>query len=219
MQKLTGFVINKLDYGAEDEIVSIFSRYEVITLIALGTRKMKSKNRVALQIGNFVEIEYFRARLSNKISKLKKASLIIQPPLNDGDTAEIILDIYKYLSNIKSESVVLFKALIDAYAYLGNDYNQNIKTYVLFSFLDVIGHYPQNNMCIECGRNDRINGFEFHKGGFLCALHTKKSRSLQELKAIQNLFATFDEYASTDAKINQRLQVELKKYIEDNMYL
>lgn len=219
MQKLTGFVIKKIDYGAEDEIISIFSRHEVITLIALGTRKMKSKNRVALQIGNFVEIEYFRARLANKISKLKKASIVIQPPLNNGNTAEIILELYRYLSNIQSESALLFKALIDVYAYLGGEYNQNIKTYVLFSYLDVIGHYPQNNMCVECGRNDRINGFEFYKGGFLCALHNKKPRTLQELKAIQNLFATFDDYASTDAKINQRLQAEVKKYIDDNMYV
>ncbi len=219
MNKLTGFVIKKIDYGAKDEIISIFSKREVISLIALGTRKMQSKNRVAIQIGNLVEIEYFRARLSNRLSKLKKASLIVQPPLRTFNTAETILEIYKYLSQLKSESPTLFRTLIDVYSHFGIDCNSHIKTFVMFAFLDALGHYPQNGGCIDCGRHDRINGFEFHKGGFTCVDHSARVRKIAELKAIQMLFGTFGEYAKTSSVLNQGLHRQLEQYISESFYL
>lgn len=218
MHKLVGFVIKKMDYGAEDEIVTIFSRHEVISLIALGTRKLKSKNRVALQIGNLIEIEYFRARLNNKLSKLKKATLLVQPPLRTGNTAETVLEIYSYISDVKAESELLFNSLVEVYSYFGEDFNSHIKTFILFKYLDTIGSYPKNNYCIECGRPDRINGFEFYKGGFTCVLHSAKQRDIKQLKVIKNLFEFFEDYRDTDLNINQLLQKELIKFISESTF-
>lgn len=215
MLKLSGFVIKKMDYSADDEIISILSNHEVISLIALGTRKLKSKNRVALQIGNFVEIEYFRARLTNKLSKVKRATLLQQPPLMIGDTAEVVLDIYSFLTQMQNPSKKVFEALIDVYSYFNEDNNHYIKTFVLFAFLDALGNLPEDNHCIECGRPDRINGFEFYKGGFTCVLHTKYPRALEELRAIKNLFLTFDDYKKTDQRINQKLNKEIKIFISE----
>lgn len=218
INKASGFVIKKMDFGANDEIVTLLTSDDIFTFIALGTRKLSSKNRVALQIGNYIEIDFFKARLTNKLSKLKKAVTLIQPPLLTSNNAETIFEIYKLISKMKSPSNIIFNALIDCYSYFGADYNDYIKTFILFAFLDSIGQYPVNEMCVECCRPDRINGFEFYKGGFLCVLHSKKPRPLEVLMAIQNLSKEFLDYSKTSQIINKELFIELKNFISENIF-
>jgi len=88
-EKELGIVIKQINYDDFDQIVTILTDTELITFIALGVRKMTSKNRVALQLGNVIEVELFRARLKNKVSKLKRANLVKQLPLQSSDTAMV----------------------------------------------------------------------------------------------------------------------------------
>ncbi|WP_406613970.1 recombination protein O N-terminal domain-containing protein [Mycoplasma corogypsi] len=53
-------------------IVTFFDENGTFSLRALGLSKINSKNRMNLQIGNVVEIEYFKARLIGSLGKLKK---------------------------------------------------------------------------------------------------------------------------------------------------
>lgn len=218
INKASGFVIRKMDFSANDEIVTILTSDDIFTFVALGTRKLKSKNRVALQIGNCIEIDFFKARLTNKLSKLKKAVTLIQPPLLTSNNAETIFEIYRLISRMKVPSAIVFNALIDCYSYFGADYNDYIKTFIYFAYLDSIGLYPVNNMCVECGRPDRINDFEFYKGGFLCVLHSEGQRPLEELKAIQNLSSEFLDYSKTSQIINKELANEIKNFISENTF-
>ena len=165
----SGIVINKLIQNADDEIITVLTSEEILVFYALGVRKIKSKNRYALDYGNLINIEFFRSRLNNKMSKLKRATIIKQPPIMVSDTSLVILTIMKYLSRIKIHSDKLFKAYIDSIQYFGEQYNHQVKTYILFNILDSIGAYPQTQQCVDCGRPDRIQGFDYSLGGFLCS--------------------------------------------------
>ncbi len=215
---VTGIVIKIFDYDDFDQIVTVLTRDEVVPFIAMGVRKLKSKNRVALQLGNLVELELFRARLAGKVSKLKRATLVQQPPIKQGDTALVLLETIKYLTKIQAGSPELFNAILESYPHLGGDDNHFVKTYIVFRILYTMGMFPIMDKCVECGRNDRIDGFEFHAGGFTCVSHTKKKRPVEFLKAIHSLDFSMEEYSKTDPIINKMIFRELTSFITENIY-
>ncbi|MCK5806911.1 MAG: DNA repair protein RecO [Mycoplasmataceae bacterium] len=209
----SGIVINKLMHKADDEIITILTSEEILVVYAMGVRKIKSKNRYALDYGNLINVEFFRSRLNNKMSKLKRATMIKQPPVMTSDTSLVILTIMKYLSRIKIHSTKVFKAYIDSMQYFGEEYNHQVKTYILFNILDSIGAFPQTQQCVDCGRPDRIEGFDYSLGGFLCSWHVQKPRSIEELRAIKALATSIEEYKETDPSINKYLFEELVDYM------
>ncbi|WP_027119948.1 DNA repair protein RecO [[Mycoplasma] testudinis] len=76
-----GYVINLTDYLVFDQIVNFLTQSgNKIALLAKGTKKIASKNARNLTIGNFNEIEYFKARQKEKIGRLKKTVIIHQIP-------------------------------------------------------------------------------------------------------------------------------------------
>ena len=97
--------------------------------------------------------------------------------------------------------------------YFGEQYNHQVKTYILFSVLDSIGAYPQTKQCVECGRPDRIEGFDYSQGGFLCSWHVKQSRTIEELKAIRSLASSIEDYKDVDPSVNKYLFDELVDYM------
>lgn len=212
-----GLVIKTIDYDDFDQIITILTNEDVFTFIAKGTRKIKSKNRVALQLGNIIEVEIFQARLRGKVSKLKKAVILKQPPLETADTAKVWLTLIKYLKNLKTPAPNVFQAVLEAYDYFGDKYNHYAKTYIMFQYLQALGIKPNIEFCVECNRRDMINGFEFYKGGFTCALHTEKERELGFLKGIASL-NNIKSYVTIDPRYNTQIFNEIEKYIQTNSY-
>ena len=215
---LQGLVINKKDFQEKDLIVEILTEQEYLTFIALGTRKLSSKNRFSLEIGNIIEVEIFKARLNNKMSKLKKATLVLQVPLEKENIAKIVFDLVKKINQSnKSFSPLLFKSINESFKYLDTQVYLQVKTYVLFNFLACLGIYPSQNGCLVCKSAKRINGFSFEQGGFSCFYHTKNKRSLEELKAIYSLFQSFEKYKDTSSLINKKLYLEIEKVINKQL--
>lgn len=212
-----GLVIKTIDYDDFDQIITVLTQDDVFSFIAKGTRKIKSKNRVALQLGNIIEIEIFKARLKGKVSKLKKAVLLKQLPLETADTAKVWLTIIKYLKNLKQPAPNIFKAVLETYNYFGDKYNHYAKTFIMFQYLQTLGIKPNIDHCVECNRRDMINGFEFYKGGFTCAMHTEKERELGFLKGIAYL-NNIQNYITIDPRHNTQIFNEIEKYIKTNSY-
>lgn len=217
-EKIVGVVIKILDFEDTAQIVTILTGEEIITVMALGVRKLTSKNRVALQLGNIVEAIIFRARLNNKISKLKKAVLLTQAPIQKKDTAKQLMIILQHLNLVKFPHPTLFQKIINAFQHLGTENNQYVKTFVIYNILESIGYKQNINSCIECGDNQRIQGFEFYEGGFTCIEHTVKKRSLDVLKAI-NALNNMDEYIKTPSNIDTDICTELISYIKENTFV
>ncbi|NQZ66079.1 MAG: DNA repair protein RecO [Mycoplasmatales bacterium] len=213
-----GIVIKKVKLNSDDQIITILTKFEIISFIALGTRKLNSKNSRSLDFGNYISAEIFRARLKNKLSKLKKSILIKQPPILTSDTANVILEIIKLIQKIDNHSKRLFEAFLESYEYFGDTYNHWVKTYIIFNSLDSLGVYPQIKQCVECGRNDRINGFDFSLGGYTCAWHTKIEKSIEYLKAINLINESIENYIKIDPELNKKIYQELIYFINDYIY-
>lgn len=209
-----GIIIKKYNYRDSDEIITILLKSgQLITLISMGSRKITSKNRNALQIGAYIEFEYFKARLVGKISKLKKAILIQQVDILKRDNAQLLFDTMSQLSSIDKGSKDLYNAFIETYPYWGFDFNYHIKTYIISKKLDILGIKPVSDRCIECNGTDRIAYFSFSNGGFHCVKHTKYKMNVEVLKGIKYLFMDFEDYLIVKPEINKEIFDMLKKYL------
>lgn len=217
-EKEVGIVIKMIDYDDYDKVVTILASDSLISFIALGVRKLESKNRVALQLGNLIEVELFKARLTNRLSKLKRANLLKQPPLKQADTAIVWLDIIKYLQKMRRGSEKAFKSILEAYSGFGEEFNHHAKTFIVFRMLDEMGQWPNMQHCVECKRKDRITGFDLYKGGFVCALHADEQLSLGELEAWFALGKGFAEYSKVNPGINRNIYLKVTNYIDEYLY-
>ena len=72
-----GYLIGRYNYLEFDEILVFINKFgNKFTCIAKGTKKIQSKNARALQWGNFLQIELFHSSSTNKLSKLKKVTIL-----------------------------------------------------------------------------------------------------------------------------------------------
>ena len=207
-----GFVIQKNNYGDFDLIVTVLLINSKLSFLARGVRKMTSKNRVALQLGNFIEIEVFEARLNNKLSKLKRATIINAFPVEVADSAQIMMGILKIINKLENPRPYFFKSLLIAFPYFGNDYNHHIKNY--FQFLNLVQHglKPVVDKCYICKTTKNIIDFDLEKGGFSCQAHAKKKMHLEKLKAYRDLGRGFLFYKSISSELNFEIGKEIKNY-------
>ena len=213
----TGIIIKKQIINHDDEIITLLTRDEIITLISLGSKKENSKNALSLDYGNLINVEFFRARLNNKISKLKKATIISKPNLLISDTSEVIMEIIRNINNLKTTSSILFDSILETISYFGDKYNHHIKTYITFRMFHSIGIYPITWKCVDCQRKNKIIDFNFDEGGFKCSIHSNRNRDIHELEAFNDLSQNFSIYKNTSSQINKKIYEEiiytLNKYI------
>lgn len=207
-----GILIKKQDYDDYDEIITILYKDNLIVILALGVRKITSKNRNALQLGNIINISYFKARLVNKISKLKKATIEFQPEIEKSDSSDILLDILYEVNKVENPTKEIYKAYLESISFLGKEWNWHIKTYVYCRILTAYGLYPNFLGCTTCGRKDRIIDFQWDAGGFICFYHSKFEKDIDFLNGIKNLSISFDKYMEISPEINKKIFIELNKY-------
>ena len=216
---IEGIVIKVSDYRDSDLIVRMITNDRIINFVALGTRKVTSKNRFALQVGNIIETEIFLSSRTDKMSKLKKATLIHQPTINKNDVAEVIFEINRFLVNLESISKELYSFLKKGIKLLGQEFNHQIKTFIVAKTLKDRGLNVNFNYCVECGNNNNINNFHFYKGGFLCTRHSITDQSLELLKSYKNLDGKLEGYLATKPTINKIIYSELVQFITQSEFI
>ncbi|ADE19803.1 DNA repair protein RecO C-terminal domain-containing protein [Mycoplasma crocodyli] len=162
--------------------ILIFTNSGHLSLYAEGIFNTNSKNRSNLILGSLVEVEYFRARLNNKMSKLKKVSILKEvdvTQLFNSLFIQKIIYIFDYIT-VKNNLVDIYEKLID---FIGIGRNSHILTILASYILTYNGYEPNFSKCSECGSFKNISDFEFYKGGYLCQNHSKNSISIEELEA------------------------------------
>lgn len=213
-----GLVIKIIDYDDTSQIVSVLTNDEIISFIAMGTRKLQSKNRIAIQLGNLIEFSFFRARLQNKLSKLKKAVLINQPPIKEHKVAETILKILNWLNKMTFINEEIFNGIIKAFSSFDKNRNEWIETIVLYHLTEAFGIKINNHSCVECNSYQDISDVRFYKGGFLCRKHQIKARKVELLKAVYHL-DDIEKYFETELDINRQIQKELISFIRQQEWI
>ncbi|QJG66725.1 DNA repair protein RecO [Mycoplasma phocoenae] len=216
---LQGIVINKIDYQDNDEVITILTLNGPLSFIARGTRKIESKNRVALQLLNMVECEMFLARVKNKVSKLKKAVLIKQYNFlkADFDVTNILLKIANIIKHNSYDFVKNIFLIVDKFGW-GNDYS--LLAYLLFSSLECFGIKPYMKGCVECKAQTKLIEFNFYKGGFLCIDHADATMDIKYLETIFLLSQSIDMYEQkASLKYSRKIVKELVELIKESNYI
>ena len=209
----TGIVIRMHKYDEYDNLITFLFREEIITMIAKGVRKITSKNRVALQLGNVVEVEFFRARLNGKLSKVKRATLLKQPDLQKSDVAYAWVQTLKELKYVHERPAHTYEAILLVYDYFDGKHNHQAKTVITFSILFSLGIQPFLGGCVICGTYDNIEDFDLRSGGFLCEKHKHQKRDIEYLKAYRALLSDIYEYMEVSSFINKNIFNEIVEYI------
>ncbi|MBU4692138.1 DNA repair protein RecO [Mycoplasma zalophi] len=219
MEKIyRGIVINKQPYADADEIVTILTPSKKITFLAKGTQKPLSKNRVALQLLNLIEVEIFEARLATKVSKLKKANTLIFFNLDTDKT--VVINLLKLLNVVKENFYLVTDTCFHLFNLFGRGNDYKIFLYILNQSLHCFGIYPNYKGCVVCQRKDNIIDFEFYQGGYLCFKHSNKTKEIEYLKSVYFLSKDFDDYqANFNKSYIRQIFEELWNFLEENTYI
>ncbi|RIV16685.1 DNA repair protein RecO [Mycoplasmopsis gallopavonis] len=201
-------------------LVSFFTSQGKLVLAAQGLDKPLSKNRVNLQIGSLVEIEYFKARLEGKIGKLKKAHLLKSIDISDTKNAQFVEKITKLLQNFTSSNH-LMGFLPQLYSLISPLNNDRILTFLYAQSLIYFGIAPNFNSCRICLNMKNLIDFDLLAGGFICNRHGQKEtdKSMEYLQAIWCSFHSLKKYLIfTNNSLNQKILIQYKEAIIDNGY-
>jgi DNA repair protein RecO (recombination protein O) len=72
-----GYLISNSEYKSFDEIITVLTnKGKRVAMIAMGVKKITSKNGRNLRFGSLTEFTYFQSRSEDKVSKLKSAHLV-----------------------------------------------------------------------------------------------------------------------------------------------
>lgn len=220
---IKGYLINTLDFNQYDQIITFISdKGFLYPCISLGSRKLESKNRSQLRIGNYCEFEIFQARFANKISKLKKCKAI-----NEADWRLSFFQPFNLLTESIQKTSITGKNLINYFVFIFNlikeqTYNEKELILILLEkFCLLNGISLEVNRCVECGTKKQIHTLSLSKHGFVCHLHFNPKKDhvfeVDECKLFHYLFN--EEYNKLKEYANKHDFVikVLRQYIKDNL--
>ncbi len=204
---INGYVINKIEYQDNDEIILILTESgKKISCISLGSRKVNSKNGRNLFVGNFCTFELFLAREKNKISKLKKCSTIrqIQWSIQISNWFNILCECIIKSSSEGKKLFYFFEFILKLYKT--KKYSEKkLILILLHKFCLVEGLNLEVNKCVLCG-NKIVKTISFKNMGMICNECFKKIKpqvnySLHFSKLIFYLFNS--KYSKIDEFLNE----------------
>ena len=217
-----GYLINKVDYLLNDEIVTFITEDGAkLPCLSMGSRKISSKNGRNLFLGNYCEFEIFLARNAAKMSRLKKCQAITQTDwkLSLYQPFNLLCECVNRTIETNHYTYLFFKNMLA----MINDSKYSEKTKILiilqkFCILSGIG--LEVNCCVECG-NKCLKTINFKKRGMVCNLHFNKNKdhlySLRISKLFHYLFnEKYDELNIFFDEFNFAIKI-LKEYIDHNL--
>lgn len=170
---LKGYIISIKDYQLFDNIISFFGEdNKIYNLLSLGSRKILSKNGRNIKIGALIEFEFFKSRLANSLSKLKKLNIISDV---SWEMAEI--DIVQFLNKflLKGNNNFKFFTYQKIMKMILENRDMNfISLFSLFEIINSIGLKFALNGCAICGYN-KIRTTSIRFQGFLCDQCTREN--------------------------------------------
>ncbi|WP_029608409.1 DNA repair protein RecO [Mycoplasma simbae] len=213
--------IEQSNTSINDSFVDFLTPNSSFRLLAKGINKASSKNRVNLQVGCIVEIEYFKARKKGAIGRLKKASLLEGIDFSNRLNLIFVAKAIKFIEQIKTKTFSVFNAYTQIIKRLGEGINKKLLLFLYTSGLASYGIKPVVEQCCECGQAYNLCDFAFHKGGFLCFAHSQNVRWNKELKSIYFMFKDLTKFIMmcNDAIAEILMQELLQHYHDNGIYV
>lgn len=216
-----GYLIKADEYNVFDNIVTFINEHgHKFVLIALGTRKIVSKNANALRIGNLNEFEFFHARNENKISKLKRVITLIEAKWPNYNKSFFLLnELVEKLTYPNKDNYEFYNEMLP-YTQQDSVSDKKIILMLLMKFCKLSGIDLWVDNCVKCG-NSKIQTISFKNHGLICnmcfnsKINTQYDINLSKL--IYFLFKeNFNEIDKYEKEFNFAIKF-LKNYASSNL--
>ncbi len=197
-----GFLIFRKEYELFDEIIGFINEHgNIFTVLALGTKKILSKNLRNLFFGCLSEFSFFASRdIDFKMGKLKKV-VILENNISISTRSPLLL-FNSVIYNNKIKGLKIFnelKELIKNLVLLNEEYDDVLIIYILYKSCAFLGIKLQLNKCSKCN-NRTIYSFSNDSFGFVCKNHF------------------VDDYKILNKSLEILYLCSLKKFILANIY-
>ncbi|WP_157977614.1 DNA repair protein RecO [Mycoplasma struthionis] len=210
-------ILKKIPVNEYDEIIECLGENGLFSFFAPGIKKITSKNAFNLLLFSLSFLELINSHKPNLLLRLKKATALItlENYTNFLKDIEVIKTFLLKLSPGNcSEIINTYEKLIP----LLKTKTKSVTNYLLYKILIKEGINPILDHCAECNNLDNIVDFSFHKGGFLCSIHSKNEIDVKYLRAIYYInkdFETFDK--ACDYQVSEYIYNILVAYLNENM--
>ncbi|MEA4134588.1 DNA repair protein RecO [Mycoplasma sp. 2704] len=210
-------VLNLHEISDNEHIVSFFTAFGRLDLVARGLNNVHSKNRSNLIVGSIVEIEYFASRTQNKYGRLKKSSTIKLLDVTNLNNIKLFNSLNFLFQNIRTRNH-LFAEYNRHFDSFNNVLWTKVSTYFYAHSLLYFGIDLSFNSCKRCGRIKDFISFDFNLG-FICQNHDITQRlDVPVLQAIWYSFNDFYAYVNdVNSEINKLIFIEYKKQIINHL--
>lgn len=218
-----GYLIGRYNYLEFDEILIFINKYgNKFTCLAKGIKKIQSKNARALQWGNFLQIELFYSQSLNKISKLKKVTILNSLDFDKSCNLGLITagDV---LCTLKSTNIQAFNFYQEIIIKVLNNYDQyKLSVYVFLAFAKKFLKILKFNKCMHDGKGKRYI-LDFTTSSMICADCEQNNWPLQQqellliLEFYKNANNIEENFFSAQYNINWegfylKLRISFNKY-------
>lgn len=220
------FVIHKVPYQENSEIITAVSQDGMIKFIAKGIKKQNSKNKIACEIGTYAKIEYIEKKQLHILTQAQLVKTSIQNSYLELLVTQLICDI-------------AYQSMFDDYEILKN--MQHMHTY--HKLLYFLYHVCKNNgiilqvdYCVRTNNKDTI-ALSLKDGGLISkqalqmsdVILTKPQQIILKVLARVNQH-TIDKYneLAVDYFLNKQyltliaqqlsVQSKIQHYIEEEQY-
>lgn len=150
-----GYLLKRTDYQDFDEIITLINEYgNKFECYSLGSRKINSKNARNLDIGNYLEFQFFYS--PQRLSKLKKITSLSHMDINLKQSYSLLV-LNEYYLHMELGNKIFFDFYQKVIFYLHADINE----YLLLLFICIniykqLGYQFDLEKCKKCGFNQTM---------------------------------------------------------------
>lgn len=201
-----GYLLNVVDYEIFDQIITFINEHgNIFSCIALGVKKIKSKNARHLKFGSFLEFNFFMGKTFDKVGKLKKVVSLDNVEYKIATNNALILLNQLYFK-AKPIGVNFYNFYQEMLGLILKDYDQDliiIKSLLEFIFKSGVSLTIEH--CVFC-KSKKIVNFDEANMGFVCKDHNNSQLNISinvikliyatkfiDIKKIENLFNEKDK--------------------------
>ncbi len=189
-----GYLIDKQDYNDFDEIITFINEYGIkFTCFSAGSRKISSKNARNLNIGNYLEFEFFHSNSKDKLSRLKKVTTLtyLSEDLKLSYSLHILNDYYKQIEYM--EDLVWFELYQKVIHYILQDINDYLlMLYLCINTYKILGYGFNFDKCCMCNTTYHLTAVDMYKHQALCSNCAKDSKYLSSTLDLWKLIQSSD---------------------------
>lgn len=214
-----GYLLNQTDFEIFDEIITFINEHgNIFSCIALGVKKIKSKNARNLKMGVLLEFDFFMSRSINKVGKLKKIIALEETSIDFlTNNALLILNRLYFIGKPShSSSYETYVECLTSIKQI-NDIDISIIN-IFMKFISLSGMHLEFNKCVSCG-NKKIFNFSERKMGFVCRKcnDEKIKISSNVIKIIYFIHIKKYDYAKKINSIDKLSAIKLLSYLINNL--